>query len=377
MTSCLIVAGEKSGEEHVESFYDDLIARCPQTSFYGVGGDALASKGFELLYHLRDFSTLGITEAITKLSFYLKAIKSIEREVMRRKTETAILVDFQDFNMRLAKKLKKRGVKVLYYVAPKAWVWRPGRVKTLAQTVHTLFTLFPFEKEWFGSRGVKNVMALEHPLLRQYGERLATLDEKWDRKVLEKNTRILLLPGSRKSEVGPLLPEFLWAVSHLKRERNIEVAIVKAKSVREELFSRHPYPFDRIYGEDRLADALEWAHICLAASGTVTLSCALFQVPTIVAYKVNLLNEMVLNIFLSQYRGPISLANIVNGQDIFPEFIQVEAHGLNFLRTLKLWLAKNEIYEKMRQQLKGTAESLKSEDRDVAEYMSSVICENR
>ncbi|MCY4643851.1 MAG: hypothetical protein OXB88_04480 [Bacteriovoracales bacterium] len=385
MTSCLIVAGEKSGEEHVLSFYDDLVADCPKTSFYGVAGDALEAKGFELLYHLRDFSTLGIVEAISRLGFYLKAVKAIEAEVARRKTETAILVDFQDFNMFLAKKLKKRGVKILYYVAPTAWIWRPGRAKALAQRVHTLFTIFPFERKWFESRGVGRVKTVQHPLLTKYRKRLSRLQKKsegnregtFNQNSPEKKARILLLPGSRTLEITSLLPEFLWAVSELKKGWNIEVGVVKAQSIREELFARYPYPFDVVYEETRLADALEWAHICLAASGTVTLSCALFQVPTIVAYKMNLFNETIFSLLSAGYKGPISLPNIIKGQKVFPEFLQVEANGFNFLRILKLWLTKAEVYEKIGEQLKTMPKSLEGEDIHVAKYMASVIHSHR
>ena len=116
----LLIAGEKSGEEHALSFVPELLRKFPNLHFYGVGGDNLKSNGMELLYHLRDFSSWGFTEVIGKIPFYFKALRKIEAEVERRNTKIAILIDFQDFNMRLAKKISKKGVKVLYYVAPQA-----------------------------------------------------------------------------------------------------------------------------------------------------------------------------------------------------------------------------------------------------------------
>ena len=120
----LIIAGEKSGEEHALTFLEGLKVQHPEIKFWGVGGDELAAQGMELKYHLRDFSSWGFSEVIKKLPFYIKALKNIEQEALKRKTKTAILIDFQDFNLRLAKRLKKQGVNVLYYVAPQAWAWK-------------------------------------------------------------------------------------------------------------------------------------------------------------------------------------------------------------------------------------------------------------
>jgi lipid-A-disaccharide synthase len=113
LDSCLIIAGEKSGEEHAMSFLPELVKLCPDVKFYGVGGEDLKKEGMELLYHLKDFSSMGFSEVIQKVPFYFKALKNLENEVVRRGTKTAIVVDFQDFNMRLAEKLKKIGVSVL------------------------------------------------------------------------------------------------------------------------------------------------------------------------------------------------------------------------------------------------------------------------
>src|SRR4051812_36921836 len=128
MNSCLIITGEKSGEEHALSFFSELKKKSPDTQFYGVGGDELQSAGLELLYHLKDFSSWGYSGVITKIPFYLRAMKDILAEVDRRGTKVAILVDYQSFNLKLAGKLKEKGVEVLYYVAPQAWAWKEYRV---------------------------------------------------------------------------------------------------------------------------------------------------------------------------------------------------------------------------------------------------------
>jgi lipid-A-disaccharide synthase len=137
MNSCLIITGEKSGEEHALSFFTDLKNNSPDTQFYGVGGDDLQAKGLELLYHLKDFSSWGYSGVISKIPFYIKVMNAILAEVDRRGTKVAILVDYQSFNLKLAGKLKERGVDVLYYVAPQAWsqggAVDPSRIRSAVQ----------------------------------------------------------------------------------------------------------------------------------------------------------------------------------------------------------------------------------------------------
>ena len=155
--NCLVIAGEKIWRGTLLSFFDSLQSSYPEMSFWGVGGDDLRDRGMDLLYHLKDFSSMGFSEVILKVPFYFKALKTIEDEVKKRQCKVAILIDFQDFNLKLSKKLKSLGVKVLYYVAPQAWAWKEWRAKTIQETTDTLFTILPFEKKWFQDRGVKNV----------------------------------------------------------------------------------------------------------------------------------------------------------------------------------------------------------------------------
>ncbi|MEI8348494.1 MAG: hypothetical protein WCG27_13580, partial [Pseudomonadota bacterium] len=288
MHNCLIIAGEKSGEEHTLSFLPQLRQLCPQTHFWGVGGEELKSCGMELIYHLKDFSNMGFSGVIGKIPFYLKAMRTLVEEVEKRQCRVAILVDCQDFNLRMAQRLSDKGVKVLYFVAPQAWAWRAGRAKKLAKYVHTLFTILPFEKKWFSDRGVKNTIAVPHPLITRYRQILEEKDAKLSAKTPHggpgSTINILLLPGSRDFEVELLLPRFWQSIQELKKEypapENIKVSLVKASALSESFWSKYSYAFDQYYPDTELAKALEDSHVALASSGTVTLACALFQVPT-------------------------------------------------------------------------------------------------
>lgn len=367
--SCLIIAGEKSGEEHALSFFSELKNKSPETTFFGVGGDELKREGLELLYHLNDFSSWGYSEVIAKIPFYKKAMDHIVEEVQRRNCKTAILVDFQSFNLKLAGKLKKLGVNVLYYVAPQAWAWKEYRVKKLAASVHTLFTIIPFEKKWFHDRGVHSVMGVNHPLWTTYKKELEAFSKAPG---FRKTPTITLLPGSRKFEVEKLLPVFIESLNKLKESFPFRVAIVKSSSVPEALYEPYQEYFDQVYTNENLVDALKVSDFALAASGTVTLTCALFEVPTVVCYKTSLLNQFIYEHLVS-YRGHISLANIIQNRTVFPELLQDQVDAYNIVLYLKNWYYNEGDYSELREQLKLTKVLVQGETRDVPQIMAEVL----
>ena len=373
MASCLVIAGEKSGEEHAMSFFPELVKLTPGVEFYGVGGEDLKKNGMELIYHLKDFSSMGFSEVIQKIPFYFKALKRLENEVVRRGTKTAILIDFQDFNMRLAKRLKKRGVKVLYYVAPQAWAWKAHRAQVLSETVHTLFTILPFEKKWFHERGVEQVKSIPHPLMLTYKNELSSIPAKpfgvWKDKL-----RILLLPGSRRFEVHSLLPEFIKAIRLLKETMPVEVHLVRVNHLDPAIYDYFEKDVDVWYESEELTSAMKVCHMTLAASGTVTLSTGLFELPTIVCYKGSLLNEFIFYNFI-KYQGAVSLTNIIHNRMVFPELLQSQAEAPRIARIIKTWTQDEKVYNEIKATLKETKNLLSGEDFSVPAYMAKVIHE--
>lgn len=373
MASCLIIAGEQSGEEHALSFYPELKRLCPDVQFFGVGGDELESRGMELLYHLKDFSSMGFSEVINKIPFYFKALKNLEAEVTRRQTKVAILIDFQDFNLRLARKLSKQGVKVLYYVAPQAWAWKAHRATALAESVHTLFTILPFEKEWFKSRGVHQVKSIPHPLMLTYKEELTSLPQKaygsWGKKM-----KLLILPGSRRFEVHSLLPEFMKTVKELRKKIQVEVHVVRVGHIHQGIFDFYHDDVDVWHSSDKLTSAMRECHFALAASGTVTLSTGLFELPTIVCYRTSLLNEFIFYNFIN-YKGAISLTNIIHNKMVFPEIVQNSVEASQLTPVISSWIESEMAYNEVKSTLRETKHLLSGEDFSVPEYMARVIHE--
>ncbi|MBT5096003.1 MAG: lipid-A-disaccharide synthase, partial [Halobacteriovoraceae bacterium] len=331
--------------------------------------------GFESLYQLKDFSSWGFSEVIAKIPFYFSALNKIVETAVERNTKVAILIDFQDFNLRLAKRLSKNGIKVLYYVAPQAWAWKPWRAKTLGEAVHTLFTIIPFEKNWFKERGVRNVVSVNHPLHYSMGPEF----KKGPSKIfaeLKDACHLLLLPGSRNFEVKNLLPEFIKVAAKLKNENpGLRLSIVKSPNVDEALYSPYLQLFEKIYPSDSLTNALEQADFSLAASGTVTLATALYEVPTVVCYKSSLLNEFIFYTFLD-YKGPISLANIVHDRIIYPELIQDQATEYNIHQAILKWMTSEAEYIKIKKELAKTKELIRGEGLEASQILAEVINQN-
>lgn len=355
------------------SFFPELKKLLPDTNFYGVGGDELKHEGMEILYHLKDFSSMGFSEVIGKIPFYFKALSHLEKEVIRRETKVAILVDFQGFNMRLAKRLSKLGVKVLYYVAPQAWAWKAHRAEVLAKTVHTLFTILPFEKDWFQARGVKQVKSIPHPLMLTYKDKLANVPLKpygcWEKKI-----KLLLLPGSRNFETHALLPVFIETVKKLKAFYPIEVHLVKVSHIENDIYDYYKSDIDVWYESNDLTEAMKTCHFSLAASGTVTLSTGLFELPTVVCYKASMLNVFIFYNFI-KYQGPISLTNIIHGEMVFPEFVEDHVTAQQLTRVIRTWLDNETAYNDLKSKLKNTKKLLSGENFSVPQFMAQVIHE--
>ena len=164
--SILVIAGEVSGDLHAAKAVRALKVRAPETTFWGIGGDDLRAEGVELLQHTDQMGVMGIVEVLKQYSFFKGVMKQVLDEVDQRKPDAALLVDYPGFNLRLAAELKKRGVKVYYYISPKVWAWNKKRIPKMAQVIDRLMVIFPFEVEVFKGSGLQ-VDFVGNPLVAQ------------------------------------------------------------------------------------------------------------------------------------------------------------------------------------------------------------------
>ncbi len=330
----LVVAGEASGDLHGARLITELRRLDPGLRTFGLGGDQMQAAGLQAVAHSSEISVVGITEVLKILSRARQIFAAILKEVERRKPRGAVLIDFPDFNLRLAKELKARGVPVVYYISPQVWAWRRGRVKTIAKVVDRMLVLFPFEVDFYSRAGV-SVVHVGHPLVDEVPERTNIWTSVWASEVKRGEPagpyRISLLPGSRRSEVEALLPTMLQAVALLARELPIEVQIIRAPTIPEEMLAEEielsGLPVHVVSGSpqepDARFDAVAESHLALCASGTATLEVGLLGTPMIVVYRLGGWTYLLARALV---RLPdIALVNLVLGRRAVPELIQGEA----------------------------------------------------
>jgi lipid-A-disaccharide synthase len=321
MTSLLVVAGEASGDLHGARLLAHLRGRRPDLEAFGLGGGELARAGLEKVAESAEITVVGIAEVLRVLRRAREIFRQLLTEVERRRPAAAVLIDFPEFNLRLARELKRRGVKVIYYVSPQVWAWRRGRVRTVARVVDRMLVLFPFEVEFYRRAGVA-VSWVGHPLV----DEVPLLPQAWDAGAPAAGPfRVALLPGSRPSEVEALLPVLVGAVGELARRLPVEAILVRAETVPAALVERAVegagLPIE-VVSERRHAH-LAASHLALCASGTATLELGLLGVPMLVLYR---LRPSTYLLALLLVRLPsISLVNLVLGRPAVPELLQGDA----------------------------------------------------
>ncbi len=323
----LMIAGEASGDLHGADLLHALRARVPALDVYGIGGEGLRSAGMQTLVDAAEVATVGLVEGAR----HLRALVGIYRALVRRLREDppdlCILIDFPEFNLRIARAAKRAGVPVLYYIGPQVWAWRRGRVRTIARRVDRLAVVFPFEPALYAGRECA-VEFVGHPLLDrvQAGRpRAATLAAHG---LAPDRPLVLLLPGSRHAEIERILPAMLDASRELVRDPRRQFALGLAPTVSraavEALVERSEVPVAIVAGDTY--DLMAAADLAIVASGTATLECALLEVPMVVVYRLARLTYALGRLLIHGVRH-IAMPNIVADREIVPELLQDAANG--------------------------------------------------
>ena len=321
----MMVTGEASGDLHGAHLMEAVQRIDPGIQFFGMGGEALKAAGMNLLYHNQSLSVVGITEVLLKLRSIQKTLLGLKQSLKRERPDLLILIDFPDFNLRLAKFAHEHRVPVLYYISPQVWAWRPGRVKLIARWVKKMVVFFPFEVPIYKAAGV-DVECVGHPLLDVV--RPALSKEETARQLgLDPAKPILgLLPGSRSQELERLLPVLLDTARLLHQEApDLQFVIPLAPGLTRTRVSRWTnnawVPVK--LAEGQTYDVMNLSDLLIMASGTATLEAALLGKPMVIIYKVSPVSYWIGRALVRvKYIG---LVNLVAGKGIAPELIQKEA----------------------------------------------------
>lgn len=362
-----IITGEASGDLHASHAVQALRSRVENLECFGVGGDRLQKQNMELLFHVRDLAIVGLFNVLRHIPMYRRVMSSIEREVAARSPDAIVLVDFPDFNLRLARRLRRLEIPILYYISPQVWAWRKRRVREIAANVDHMMVIFPFEEEFFRVEGVP-VSFVGHPL----GEQLRDLVPDQPRKAPSGRVRIGLLPGSRSMEIDSLLPAMLDATEILAREREVDVYLIQASTIPvERLRSAAGDRIDRItVVSDDGAAALRDCDIAMASSGTATLEAAILGVPMVVMYRLSSLTYALARHLVDL--DHFSLVNIVAGREVVPELLQSDVEPETIAREIR-GLLEPKRYGTTVEGLSEVREKLG--DEPVGENVASIILE--
>lgn len=321
----MLVVGEASGDTYGAQLVEALHRRDAALKIYGVGGERLQTTEYESLLSVQELTGMGLVELIGNAANLWRAYSILKQTLRQRRPDLLVLIDFPDFNLRLARLAKTLRIPVLYYVSPQIWAWRKGRVRQIARWVDHMAVIFPFEREFYERHGVK-VTFVGHPLLesvKAHRDRDTVLGEIG----LDPNKpAIALLPGSRRAEVRRHLPVMREAALRLARERPLQFFCVCASTIDPADVAAtlaSPELHIRVVRENRY-DAISAADLVWAASGTVTLESALLGRPMIVVYRLAWLTYLMARLLVRVEH--IAMANLLAGERLVPELIQSDVN---------------------------------------------------
>jgi lipid-A-disaccharide synthase len=318
----MIIAGEASGDLHGAHLVRAMRGLNPDLDFFGIGGSALRQAGVEVRVDNSEIAVVGVSEAISKINLLFRALRLAKQDLKKVCPALLILIDFPDFNLRVATAAKKLGVPVMYYISPQIWAWRTARVKKIKKLVDHMVVIFPFEVNFYRRWGVP-VTFVGHPLLDSMP--LEGLKKKTEAQS-DEGVLVGLLPGSRNEEITRLLPTMVEAAEILSEGiKGVRFAIPVASSVSrrvvEDIVQGGRAKFSIL--SDSLQKVLSEATLVITASGTVTLETAIAGTPMIIVYKVSPLSYWLGKRMIRVKH--IGLANLVAEKPIVPELIQHQA----------------------------------------------------
>ncbi|WP_337864912.1 lipid-A-disaccharide synthase [Ignavibacterium sp.] len=368
--SVLIIAGEASGDLHGAALIRELMKLDSELNFYGIGGNKMKSSGMELIYHSDRMSFLGFVEVVKHLPFISKVQKELLDEVNLRRTEFAILIDYPGFNISIAKKLKKLGVEIYYYISPQVWAWGKDRVKKIKKLVRKMFVVFPFEEKFYKDKGV-DAEFVGHPLIRELSEySFLTKNDLINKFGLESDKEILLLlPGSRKHEVTDIFPEMFRAAKKISAKFNFQIVVACASSVDESLLKEVVKENDYTIITGYTYDLMKHSKFGIIKSGTSTLEAGLLNLPMIIVYKASALTYFIGRTLVKL--DNIGIVNILLGKTLLPELIQNYVNAEKIFSEAEKILTDDEKYNSIKSELNKLYEILGK--KSAAENTAQII----
>jgi lipid-A-disaccharide synthase len=356
----LIVAGEASGDMHAANLIREVRKNHPEVIFSGIGGTQMRAAGAEILVDSRVMAVVGLFEVLAHFRTIYGALQLMRHQLRERQPDLLILVDYPDFNLRLAKTAKQMGIKVLYYISPQIWAWRQERVHKIAKLVDRMAVVFPFEASFYEKAGVP-VTFVGHPLVEEAKSDLSRDQALVDFGLTPERKTVGLFPGSRRSEIKRLLPLVVEAAKRLQYSHpdlQFLLPLASTLDVNDILPQLEDMDIKLIKG--RPYDVMRACDAIVSASGTATLEIALIGTPLVVIYRIAPLSYRIMSRMIKV--DHIALCNIVAGYRMVPELIQHDATAANIQAELEKLLEKSELSDKQRADMEKIRGKLGSAD---------------
>ena len=356
--SIMFSAGESSGDQHAANMFLELKKYQPDIKGFGMGGAKMALAGIDIRYDSGSIGVIGVVEVLKHYGEIRRALKLIQQLVSTERPDLLVCVDYKEFNLKLARFAKQCGVKVLFYVSPQVWAWRPGRVKTYGKAIDMMAVIFPFETTYYDSENVP-VRYVGHPSVDKVHPQRSRLEDMAIFNLDEGNPVIGLLPGSRANEINRLLPIMLAAAEILQaRIPGIQFMLPQADSISDELLES--YMCQSLVKitiiKNQPYDVIQCCDVVMTTSGTATIEIALLNVPMVITYKL-----AAFTYWLGRWlvNTPfIGLPNIILGKGFIKELIQYEATSENLAEEIERILTDKFYADQMRDNLNQVKQQL-------------------
>ncbi|UOA08690.1 lipid-A-disaccharide synthase [Methylobacter sp. S3L5C] len=344
-------AGESSGDQHAANMFLELKKHQPNLNGLGMGGAKMAQAGIDIRYDSGSIGVIGVVEVIRHYGEIRRALKLMQQLVSTERPDLLVCVDYKEFNLKLARYAKQCGIKVLFYVSPQVWAWRPGRVKTYGKAIDMMAVIFPFETAYYDAENVP-VRYVGHPSVDKVHPQRSQAEDRILFGLDEKKPVVGLLPGSRANEINRMLPVMLAAAEKLQSSLpDSQFILPQADSISDELLQGYLRlsSLKITVIKNQPYDVIQCCDAVMTTSGTATLEIALLTVPMVIAYKLSTLTY-----WLGRWLVNISfigLPNIILGKAFVKELIQHEATADNLAAEVKRILTDKTYADEIRANL--------------------------
>ena len=371
MKKIFILTGEPSGDKLASSVISKLKVLEPNIEYLSIGGAHLNSLGIKSIFDLKDITYIGFTSVLLNIFKIRNRINKTVDEIIKFNPNILFSVDSPDFTLRVAERVKKinNNIKTVHYVAPQVWIWRQGRVKKIKKFIDHILLLFSFEKKYFDKENITNSF-VGHPLLEKQTKSKTDLSNMFfkDKKIIS------IFPGSRSSEIKVLMPILIEFVKLMNEKYDDYLFVFHATeenkyNINDKLKNTNLNNTEVISDENIKSEILSISVFAVSKSGTVSLEICSANVPSIIIYKMNFLNFMIIKLLVKIKFA--NIINIINNKEVIPELLQKECNPKEIFRSVTYFLKNPILMERQIDDYKKTLDEIRSKTSSAGE--ASVI----